>query len=234
MTLEYIIGSKGSPCRQGDTIPFNEGHNLEFKNYLPNNIPKVINKTIIHKLINAFLNTSGGAVVFGIKDDSIINGFMLNKKEIDEILLCISNICYCFKSTYNFMNKVKVYAEPIVQKNGNNKNMTYEINEYKKYLYLIIVQVEKSDEEIYFNGDMYFRHGSSTRCQSRIVEGRIKLAESIIKNIQEELCFYRQKSQYYENECQRLLDENSYLKDVLDTEYLEIAPGLKKRKRFHG
>ena len=128
-----------------DTYPYPEGTQLEFKKMFHiNQLPKY------RETICAFLNTNGGHMIFGILNNCIIEGCLLNESEKDKILLYVDSI-------YNILKKV----------NGDNIELNCVkvfFEEIAKDLYIIIISCYKNksnDSYQFLGGDSWIRMNAS-------------------------------------------------------------------------
>ena len=51
-----------------------------------------VNDLIFKRYINAFLNTEGGTIYFGVRDDGVVLGAPLNRKARDSLRLNVDGI----------------------------------------------------------------------------------------------------------------------------------------------
>lgn len=104
-----------------DTIEQDESRHLEFKSaHSINRAEGIIN--VAEKYLNAFLNTEGGCICFGIEDNGTISGITLKRSERDEINKRLDSAMKGMKPTavthdlYTF-EWIKIY-EPITLANN--------------------------------------------------------------------------------------------------------------------
>ena len=141
-----------------------ENNECEFKEHFS------FNKTLSTKYcvtINAFLNTSGGKLYFGVRDNGLIVVNNLNNKYMDEISLFFDNLqTIIFKPpVYN----IKTTFEKLARNN-----------------YVIVVNVPKSNEQIFYKNCVYIRCNSSNRLhytQSIVTEEQYNIYKTDLQDI---------------------------------------------------
>ena len=129
------------------TFPFPEGHQIEFKE-------NVIDNLKLHPLICAFLNGSGGYLILGVRDvDHAIIGLPLTTKpkEIDGFMLRCDDIMHC---GFVMRDDGKPVGAGAVVAEMHTLDSTRKI---------VIVRVEPEPGVRYIckNGDMYVRLSAS-------------------------------------------------------------------------
>ena len=135
-------------------ISHGEGDKIEFKSSLQYDF-RTGNKNRdlefqVVKTIAGFLNSNGGTLFIGVKDDSTIigldNDYKLNKKKQnkDGFLLTLENVI----SNY-FKKDINLYLKKSIELIDNKE--------------ICVIRVEKSDTPIYLkNGDIYIRTSAQT------------------------------------------------------------------------
>ncbi|CAL6093740.1 AAA-4_domain protein [Hexamita inflata] len=85
-----------SQLRYGEKLPLEENKEVEFKAVQETKKPLEVIQKYLKDYLNAFLNSHGGSIWFGIEDDGTIRGLYLTLKERDECRLSIDTLCNTF------------------------------------------------------------------------------------------------------------------------------------------
>lgn len=144
-----------------DIIQFEEDREHEFKSLQKARDPvKTILEFYIEKYVNAFLNTNGGALYFGIDDGGQILGVTLDRSHRDNLRTGISKL----------INNFQPSVEPDLYK-INFIKLEDEVD-----LYIIEIHVTKGTANLYMTGSQNFyvrRDGSNFLMPFDMIRSRI-------------------------------------------------------------
>ncbi len=160
-TPEPAASSTNSSYSLKDIIQFEEDREHEFKSLQKAKDPvKTILEFYIEKYINAFLNTNGGALYFGIDDGGQVLGVKLNRSKRDNLRIGISKL----------INNFQPSVEPAL----------YRINflslEKETDLFVVEIHVTKGTANLYMTGGQNFyvrRDGSNFLMPFDMIRSRI-------------------------------------------------------------
>jgi len=138
----------------GDILDVEEDQEHEFKSLLYTQHPSYFVVSYCSKYINAFLNTNGGTIYFGISDDGIVQGFPLNREGRDDLRLRIDAI----------VSSLKPQLDPSLYKITCIPVITPDAHEYNDFLFVVEVQIQKGRAPVYRNqrGEAFVRLAGST------------------------------------------------------------------------
>lgn len=129
-----------------------ESETLEFKTVISGNPSKTIAQQLPKYLVG-FLNSKGGRILYGVTDEGIVEGVMLNREERDKLQ---RNIAAAVSSiTPNFLQSaVQITLRPLI-------SVGMEVED--RFVVEVSVPSGKPNE-MYFthSGDTWVRHGTST------------------------------------------------------------------------
>lgn len=162
--------------RLQETVEVEEDREHEFKSLQKAKDPvKTIAEYYAEKYINAFLNTNGGVIFFGIADDGKVQGVELDRRQRDHLRTKISKIINAFQPSV----EPELYKLDFVDVAG------------KDSLYVVEVHVTKGTANLYMTGSQNFylrRDGSNflmpfdmirTRLQTQAEESSLLASEAI-------------------------------------------------------
>lgn len=133
---------------QSELIAFmEEDLQHEFKEIKGGNPVNHINSNV-GEYINSFLNSNGGTIFYGISDDMVVKGVYIDRKQKDEIRICINNavnsmepkiapdsISIDFKEVYS-KAKVKINDTYVIEVHVDKPWDEKEIYTYKNEIYV--------------------------------------------------------------------------------------------------
>lgn len=129
-----------------------ESETLEFKTVISGNPSKTIAQQLPKYLVG-FLNSKGGRILYGVTDEGIVEGVMLNREERDKLQ---RNIAAAVSSiTPNFpQSAIQITLRPLI-------SVGMEVED--RFVVEVSVPSGKPNE-MYFthSGDTWVRHGTST------------------------------------------------------------------------
>ncbi|KFV56983.1 Schlafen family member 13, partial [Tyto alba] len=105
--------------QHGETLAFTESGHVEFKHYSTENFFTRV-REVLPQYIAGFANTGGGYLWLGVDDDSRVQGFSSNDKELDKLDLLINSI----------QNKLTPFH---FCRSGNTHKIRYEHKIFKVY-----------------------------------------------------------------------------------------------------
>jgi len=129
-----------------DIYPYPESVQLEFKkSYHINQLDKY------RETVCAFLNTSGGHIIFGITNDCVIIGNYLNQKDIDSIML--------------FADSIYTILKTVDGQNIKPGSITVKFEKIARDLYIIIFTCIRYENVKYqlISGDSWVRMNASNK-----------------------------------------------------------------------
>jgi len=129
-----------------DIYPYPESVQLEFKkSYHINQLDKY------RETVCAFLNTSGGHIIFGITNDCVIIGNYLNQKDIDSIML--------------FADSIYTILKTVDGQNIKPGSITVKFEKIARDLYIIIFTCIRYENVKYqlVSGDSWVRMNASNK-----------------------------------------------------------------------
>jgi len=129
-----------------DIYPYPESVQLEFKkSYHVNQLDKY------RETVCAFLNTSGGHIIFGITNDCVIIGNYLNQKDIDSIML--------------FADSIYTILKTVDGQNIKPGSITVKFEKIARDIYIIIFTCIRYENVKYqlVSGDSWIRMNASNK-----------------------------------------------------------------------
>jgi predicted HTH transcriptional regulator len=198
-----------------DVYPYPEGTQLEFKKtYHINQLSKY------RETICAFLNAHGGHILFGITDNGVICGSVLEDGEKDKVLRYVDSIYTIMKT-----------------KNGESiptNSLQVQFEEIAKNVFIIIIscyKIDKTEDQYQFlGGDSWIRMNASNmklNCDKLYtVQDVLNMKSKIYKKYDLEIS--KHKKNYYE--CEQ--DTIVYINDILLNKYQTEKKLVKKKVYF--
>jgi predicted HTH transcriptional regulator len=122
-----------------ETINVDEDQEHEFKGVQVTKQPVEQISDYAEKYINAFLNTNGGTIYFGVEDDGKVRGIILNRRGRDLLRLKLDNIVSSFKPQVD-PNLVRVTFIPVDMTDVSNTPFTSSTLSYSLHSVLCIQQ----------------------------------------------------------------------------------------------
>lgn len=133
----------------GSWIGFTESIRIEFKALQETNQPlrKVIGN-YCREYLNAFLNTYGGYLLFGVDDRGHVHGISLSASEADEIFLVIDNS----------LNQMRPQPGGVIQEVALTPVTNREeiiSNKAEKKKYIVAVHISRGEASVYFTSTTF-------------------------------------------------------------------------------
>lgn len=207
-------------------FPYNESDKLEYKEtFTDNGMKKYIES------ICGFLNSGGGKLIFGIKDNLQLVGLNLKSKQLDKCILRIDEIIQnkqiigIDKSTNKPININPTCIKPISITNNSGK----------KFLIVNVIPDENIQYQL-LNGKCYYRLGASnyfdrsqlfytesdynSRCDNyeKLLEeenqSNIKKFNQIIKNKDEEITKLKKENIQLITDIKHLTNDNKEINNI--------------------
>lgn len=159
------IPKKSGTYVEGEVIKVEEDNEHEFKAVQESTSPASRVIEYCRKYINAFLNSNGGTIYFGVTDDGIIAGIILTQKNRDDIKQSVDEILQQYLPKVN-TNLVKIKFIPVEPKSTH-------IDISLKYVIEVRVQIGEAPVYTLPDGRAYIRRtGSVHRMDPSLIEIR--------------------------------------------------------------
>lgn len=175
----------------GEKISMDEDREHEFKALQFARKPEDQIVDYCKKYLNAFLNTEGGKLYFGIEDDGTIYGIPANRKLRDHIRLLIDNTLNTIKPQVD-PHLIEVDFVPVripmryyregKRRSKKKQNSKLENGfESEIWRFVVRITIQKGRAPVYFtHGKAYFRlSGSVRRMSEELIEERKRLGRPI-------------------------------------------------------
>eukprot|EP00005_Dracoamoeba_jomungandri_P002603 CAMPEP_0174257250 /NCGR_PEP_ID=MMETSP0439-20130205/6412_1 /TAXON_ID=0 /ORGANISM="Stereomyxa ramosa, Strain Chinc5" /LENGTH=1081 /DNA_ID=CAMNT_0015340255 /DNA_START=174 /DNA_END=3419 /DNA_ORIENTATION=+ len=185
----------------GELIDVEEDRENEFKAVHLTKNPIATIMTYCEKYINAFLNSAGGTIHFGIQDDGTIIGLPLNRKERDTLRLRIDAVVGGFLPQVDpYLVRTEFIKVEVPHKRKSKRTDPQEKDEEEinrlenipaphsqSILYVVEVRVLQGRAPVYFSSksasSAYIRReGSVTKMSYSMIEERKRLGRPINTN----------------------------------------------------
>eukprot|EP01114_Cavostelium_apophysatum_P017618 TRINITY_DN5286_c0_g1_i1.p1 TRINITY_DN5286_c0_g1~~TRINITY_DN5286_c0_g1_i1.p1 ORF type:complete len:679 (-),score=119.66 TRINITY_DN5286_c0_g1_i1:38-2074(-) len=139
----------------GSTLQFDEDQEHEFKSVTTIPDPAEAVTQYCMKYINAFLNTNGGTLFFGVEDDGTIIGLKFNRKKRDQLRLRVDGIVSNFKPQVD----PELWKLEFIPVSGHQPESPEEASPY-----VVRVTVKRGRAPVYINGGgkAFLRYSGST------------------------------------------------------------------------
>ena len=141
-------------CFEDDFFRHNESNDFEFKQSFVN---ENFNKYV--EIICGFLNSNGGNLIFGIKDNLEMVGLNLDRKTFDKIILRIDKIINQKIIIGMDLNKNTKFLKP------QNLETSLICKKNKKFILIKIKPEINTKYQLRNNGLIYYRAGASNYCE---------------------------------------------------------------------
>lgn len=124
-TALQVPSKSGKSYRPGQRLVSEEDRENEFKSLTNARDPvKTITEYYVDKYVNAFLNTEGGVIYFGIDDDGRVQGIQLDRSQRDQLRTEISRLINKFQPSV----EPELYRIEFVPVEGGNSTYVVELN----------------------------------------------------------------------------------------------------------
>ncbi|MFQ5640214.1 MAG: RNA-binding domain-containing protein [bacterium] len=165
--MEKAPKPPGTPVyRYGETVTVEEDREHEFKSLQKSKDPiKTIRDYYIAEYLNAFLNTNGGTILFGIENNGRVLGIQLDRDQRDALRREISKV----------VNKFQPSVEPELYK------IEFVPIENKDSSWVVEIQVSKGNARLYMTGSQHFylrRDGSNFLMPFDMIRARLLSAQA--------------------------------------------------------
>jgi HEAT repeat protein len=166
----------------GEIVQFDEDREHEAKGGLTgkNNPVEAIIGNKIEENINAFLNTNGGTIYFGVEDDGVITGVLITREQRNKLDERLNSIVSSFSPPITGLIDSGVLwerkFEPVYQPTGE------EIND----MFILEILVQKGNKHIYRTNSTqaYYReYGSTRKMSGEMVDERYRSFYETIKKM---------------------------------------------------
>ncbi len=154
--------SSGHTYQHQANVAVDEDREHEFKSLNKSKNPiRTISDYYVEEYVNAFLNTSGGVLFFGIEDDGRVVGLRLDRSQRDRLRLQISRL----------INKFQPSVEPDLY------NIKFVPVQGAESTYVVELRVAKGTANLYMTGSQNFyirRDGSNFMMSFDMIRARLQ------------------------------------------------------------